>query len=196
MKFYVNILNINKMSCKPCSIDLEECHKETCSCSCSSQACRFTADKWAVASSAAAASAVAASASLASAEVAAGVAASAAATIATVETYLLDERIRRRLQDEELRAVAERIVLEAEEKQQISIREKAIILEMDRLSKRSKSEILEDMISELYARIEKLAEKESLLEKKCFRYRVKGDILKDKINRLSTQLVLYKAKGD
>ena len=168
------------MSCKNCSVDVEDSYGEGC---CRNEIKeRFTVDKWAVASSVA----------TDSADVAAG----AAATIATVETYLLEEQIRRRLQEEELRNYAERNVIEAEEQQQNALMEKAIVAEMERLRKRTKSQILEEMIYELSAKVEKLQLKETLLEKRCFRYRVKSDIIKDKISRLSSQLVLYKTKGD
>ena len=62
---------------------------------------------------------------------------------------LLDEQVRIRVQEEQIRRLAEKAILEAELKKAEIAREAAIAAEIERLRNRTKQEILEDTVEEL-----------------------------------------------
>lgn len=70
-----------------------------------------------------------------------------------VGAYVLEEQVRMRVQEEQIRRMAERAVLEAEAKRLALAKEAAVEVEMERLRNRSKTEVLEDTVAELKAHL-------------------------------------------
>lgn len=73
-----------------------------------------------------------------------------------LEAAILEEKIRVRVEEEKIRRLAEQAVAEAEAKKKAAEREAAIAAEVERLKRRTKVEILEDMVAELRAEIAEL----------------------------------------
>lgn len=78
-----------------------------------------------------------------------------------IKMIALEEQVKARVQEEQIRRLAEKAVYEAEAKKLALAKEAAIAAEIERLRNRSKQEILEDTITELKQELS------SLKTKKC-----------------------------
>jgi len=75
---------------------------------------------------------------------------------AEIEATMLEESIKLRVKEEQVRFMAEKAVIEAETKRRLLAKEKAIQAEMERLRNRTKEEVMQDTITELSSQIESL----------------------------------------
>jgi len=75
---------------------------------------------------------------------------------AEIEAAMLEESIKLRVKEEQVRIMAEKAVIEAEMKRRLLAKEMAIQAEMERLLNRTKEEVMQDTILELSSQIESL----------------------------------------
>jgi hypothetical protein len=75
---------------------------------------------------------------------------------AEIEATMLEESIKSRVKEEQIRIMAEKAVIEAETKLRVLAKETAIQVEMERLRNRTKEEVMQDTINELSSQIDSL----------------------------------------
>jgi len=75
---------------------------------------------------------------------------------AVLDAIMLDEKIKARVAEEQVRMLAERALVEAEAKRVLKEKEEAILAEMERLRNRTKEEILQETIADLTSQVESL----------------------------------------
>ena len=80
---------------------------------------------------------------------------------AEIGTYVQGEQLKARVLEEQIRRMAEQAVIEAEVRSLALAKEKAIEAEMERLRKRTKTEVLEDTVSELSNQLASLKAKQN-----------------------------------
>lgn len=80
---------------------------------------------------------------------------------AEISSYVQEEQLKARVLEEQIRRMAEQAVIEAEARAVAIAKEKAIEAEMERLRKRTKTEVLEDTVSELSSELASLKAKQN-----------------------------------
>ncbi len=75
---------------------------------------------------------------------------------ATLDAIMLEEKVKARVAEEQIRMMAQAAVIEAEAKRLLVAKEEAIAAEMERLRNRSKEEILQDTILDLSSQVNAL----------------------------------------
>jgi len=75
---------------------------------------------------------------------------------AEIEATMLEESIKSRVKEEQIRIMAEKAGIEAETKRRVLAKETAIQAEMERLRNRTKEEVMQDTINELSSQVDSL----------------------------------------
>ena len=75
---------------------------------------------------------------------------------AVLDAIMLEEKVKARVAEEQIRMLAQAAVIEAEAKRVLKEKEEAIATEMERLRNRTKEEILQDTILDLSSQVEAL----------------------------------------
>jgi len=73
---------------------------------------------------------------------------------AVLDAIMLDEKIKARVAEEQVRMLAERALVEAEAKRVLKEKEEAILAEMERLRNRTKEEVLQETILDLSSQVQ------------------------------------------